>query len=424
MTGLVVGVVPAIIISGQSLVAAIRSGGLTVTHSPRIRQALVIGQVALTVILLCGAGLLLRTIRALDATHNGFDKENVLTMDLSVQGPRYNAERRTAFYEDALTAIRSLAGVEAAAAGNSLAVVGSPRGGSWFHRLGTPEVPGPQRPVTLIRVVTPGYFRTLRIPVVRGREFTTEDNASPNQSFIVNEAFAKAYLAGVDPIGQSLTVWMQDKNPYLPIIGVVGDVSEGSVKNSATPTVFYSHRQMPETGMTLFVRTTQPGAVGAAAVKEIRRLDANLAVTNIRTLEGALAESVARERLNAIVSGAFALTGLLLASLGLYGLLAFVVAERTKEIGIRIALGAQLARLKRSVVAAGLRLVAIGAGIGLGGSVLALRSMKTLLYGVTPGDFSTYAAVLTSLGVVAALAAYLPARRAARVEPLVALRQE
>jgi putative ABC transport system permease protein len=424
LTGLVVGVVPAIMVSRQSLVASIRSSGLTVTHAPRVRQVLVIGQVAMTVILLCGAGLLVRTILALDATGNGFDKHNTLTMELALQGPRYNAERRTAFYEEALTAIRAIPGVESAAAANSLAVVGSPRGGSWFHRLGTPEVPGPERPVTLIRVVTPGYFRTLRIPVIRGREFTAEDNASPNQSFIVNEAFANTYLAGVDPVGQSLTVWMQDQNPYLPIVGVVGDVSEGAVKNAATPTVFYSHRQMPEVAMTLFVRTSQPGAVGAAAVKEIRRLDANLAVTNIRTLEGALAESVARERLNAMVSGAFALSGLLLSSLGLYGLLAFVVTERTKEIGIRIALGAQLARLKRSVVAAGLRLVTIGAAIGLGGSVLAVRSMKTLLYGVTPGDPSTYVAVLMSLCAVAALAAYLPARRAARVEPLVALRQE
>jgi putative ABC transport system permease protein len=423
-TGVVVGIVPALLVAGQPIAAAIRAGGLTVAHSPRIRQTLVVCQVAMTVILLSGAGLLARTILALNATNNGFDKRDVLTMEVQLPGARYQAERRTAFYRDTLNAIRALPGVEAAGAANSLAVVGGPRGGSWFHRLGTPELPPPERPVTLIRVVTPGYFRTLRIPVLRGREFTEADETSPTQSFIVNEAFAKQYFTDSDPIGASLTVWMQDKNPYLPIIGVVGDVSEGSVRENAQPTVFYSHRQMSETAMTLFVRTAQPGPIAASAIAEIRRADPNLAVTRVQTLEGALAESVARERLNAMVSGAFAISGLLLASLGLYGLLAFVVTERTKEIGIRIALGEQLARLRGSVVVGGLRLVAIGAVIGLAGSVLALRSLRSLLFQVTPGDVSTYAVVLTLLCGVAALASYVPARRAARVEPLVALRQE
>ena len=424
LTGVAVGIVPAILVAGQPTAAAIRAGGLTITHSPRIRQTLVVCQVAMTVILLCGAGLLVRTILALNAANNGFDKRNVLTMEVSLPPARYSEERRTAFYRDTLNAIRALPGVESAGAANSLAVVGDPRGGSWFHRLGTPELPPPERPVTLIRVVTPGYFRTMRVPVIRGREFTEADENSPTQSFIVNEEFARQYLNGVDPIGESLTVWMQDKNPYLPIIGVVGDVSEGSVRDNAQATVFYSHRQMSEIAMTLFIRTAQPGAVAASTVAAIRRADPNLAVTRIQTLEGALAESVARERLNAMVAGAFAVSGLLLASLGLYGLLAFVVTERTKEIGIRIALGEQLARLRGSVVVGGLRLVAIGAVIGLTGSVLALRSLRSLLFQVTPGDVSTYVVVLTLLCGVAALASYVPARRAARVEPLVALRQE
>jgi putative ABC transport system permease protein len=424
LTGIVVGIVPAIVVASQSMIQSIRSGGLTVTHSPRIRQALVICQVAMTVVLLCGAGLMVRTILALNATKNGFDKQNVLTMDVVLPGARYNADRRVSFYRDTVGAIRALPGVESAAAANSLAVIGSPRGGSWFHRLGTPELPSTERPVTLIRVVTPGYFKTMRIPVLRGREFADSDETSPNQSFIVNEAFAQQFLKNIDPIGESLTVWMQDQNPYLPIIGVVGDVSEGSVRDNAQPTVFYSHRQMPETGMTFVIRTAQPGAIAASAVAQIRRVDPNLAVTKIRTLEGALAESVARERLNALVSGAFALSGLLLASFGLYGLLAFVVTERTKEIGIRIALGAQLGRLKGSVVGGGLRLVAIGAAIGVVGALVVLRSLGSLLFQVTPSDLATYSAVVTLLCIVAAVASYVPARRAARVEPLLALRQE
>jgi putative ABC transport system permease protein len=424
LTGLVVGILPAVVTARQPLISSLRAGGVSVAHSPRIRQVLVVCQVAMTVVLLCGAGLLLRTLLALNSTNNGFNKQNVLTMEIGLPGQRYPPERRTAFYRDAIAALRALPGVESAAAANSVAVIGSPRGGSWFHRLGTPELPTNERPAALIRVVTPGYFRTLGIPVLRGREFTEQDEISPVQSFVVNEAFAKTYLSGVDPVGVSLTVWMQQENPYLPVIGVVGDVSEGSVRDNATPTIFYSHRQMPETAMTLFVRTSQVGAVAARAVAEIGRLDPNLAVANIRTLEGALSDSVARERLNAIVSGAFALSGLLLASLGLYGLLAFVVTERTKEIGIRIALGEQLSRLKRSVVAGGLRLVAIGAAIGLVSSLLLLRSLGTLLFGVEANDVSTYAIVLTVLAVVTLLASYIPAHRAAAVEPLTALRQE
>ena len=424
LTGVVVGIVPAVLVANQSMVASIRSGGTSVAQSPRIRQVLVVCQVAMTVILLCGAGLLVRTILALNATNSGFDKRDVLTMELVLPPVRYNPERRMAFYRETIDAIRNLPGVDAAAAANSLAVIGGPRGGSWFHRLGTPELPPPERPATLIRVVTPGYFKTLRIPVLRGREFTDADDASPNQSFVVNEAFAKQFLSGVDPLGESITVWMQGQNPYLPIIGVVGDVSEGSVRENAQPTVFYSHRQMPELGMTLFVRTSQPGAVSASVLALIRRADSNLAVTRVQTLEGALAESVARERLNAMVSGAFALSGLILASLGLYALLSVVVAERTKEIGIRIALGAQLGRLKGSVVGGGLKLVAVGVVLGVVGSLLLLRSLGTLLFQVTPGDVTTYGVVLVLLSAVAALASYVPARRAARVEPLVALRQE
>jgi putative ABC transport system permease protein len=217
---------------------------------------------------------------------------------------------------------------------------------------------------------------------------------------------------------------MQQENPYAPVIGVVGNVNEGSLRNDPAPTIYYSHRQLTETGMTLVARADRPTAVATLAVDAIRRLDPNLAVTRIRTFEGALAESVARERLNALVSGAFAVSGLLLASLGLYGLLAFIVTERTREIGIRIALGAQKGRVTRSVIGGGLSLVAVGAVIGLGGSLLLLRSLRALLFGVSATDPTTYAGVLILLCAVAAIASYMPARWAARVEPLVALRQE
>jgi predicted lysophospholipase L1 biosynthesis ABC-type transport system permease subunit len=242
--------------------------------------------------------------------------------------------------------------------------------------------------------------------------------------WVVNEAFVKTHLAGLDPIGASMAVWMEPTNPQLPIIGVVGDVSEGSVKGHARPTVFFSHCRLPEGTMTVFVRGDHLETLAKPAVAALHAIDPNLPVTKIRTFDSALGDNLARERLNAIVSGAFALSGLLLSALGLYGLLAFLVSERTKEIGIRIALGAHLGRLTRSVIGRGLWLVAIGAAIGVSASLVLLRSFGPLLFGVTPYNWSTYAAVLALLGLVATLAAYLPARRAARVEPLIALRQE
>jgi putative ABC transport system permease protein len=424
LTGLIVGVVPAVLTARQSIVASLRTGGSRITQSPRIRQTLVVCQVAMTVVLLCGAGLLVRTVIALNQTNNGFDKHDVLTMEIGLPGTRYTPERRVTFYREAIAALRALPGVHSAASGNSLAVIGEPRGGSWFHRLGTPELPPPERPGALIRVVTPGYFRTLRIPVLVGREFAEADDANPTPGFIVNEAFAKAFLSDINPLSASLTVWMQGKNPYAPIIGVVGNVSEGSVRDNPQPTVFYSHRQLTETVMMLFVRANRPASLAAPAVAAIHRLDPNVAVTKIRTYETALADSLARERLFALVSGAFALSGLLVASLGLYGLLALVVTERTKEIGVRIALGAHIGRLTWSVVGKGLSLAVIGAAIGLGASLVLLRPLGTMLFRVAPDDLSTYAVVLAGISAVAGLASWVPARRAARVDPLVALRYE
>jgi putative ABC transport system permease protein len=273
----------------------------------------------------------------------------------------------------------------------------------------------------MVRVVTPGYFRTLRIPVVRGREFTDID---PVTGFIVNETFARAYLEGIDPLATSISVRMQRENPYLPIVAVVGDVPSGSVRGQTTPTVYYSHRQMPEQGMSFLIRTTQAAALSRRAVEALHAIDPNLAVTFVRTLETAMTESIARERLNALVSATFGLSGLLLAALGLYGLLAFLVTERTKEIGIRISLGAPLSRVTASVVGSGLRLVAVGALAGVGASLLLGRWLESLLFGVKPYDATTYLVALGLIALVAGVASYVPARRAAGVEPLAALRQE
>jgi predicted permease len=424
LTGLTAGLVPSLLVARRSVVSSLSANNSRVTQSPRIRQALLAAQVAMTVLLLCGAGLLVRTVVALNGVNHGFDPTGLVTMKVQVSATKYPPERTVAFFRDAIGAVRELPGVESAAAASGLPVIGPPRAGTRFHVRSTPVVPRSELPSATIRIVTPGYFRTMGIPVLRGREFTEADDANPAPGFVVNEAFAKLRLAGLDPLRESLMVRMQDENPYAPILGVVGNVSEVSVRGQARPTIYYSHRQMSDTALMLFVRSNRPAAAAEGVVGIIRRLDPNVPVTQIRTFEEALAERLAQERLSAFVSGAFALSGLLLASLGLYALLSFLVTERTREIGLRIALGAHGSELIWSVVKDGLRLVAIGAAAGVALSLVTLPLFGTLLFGVMPNDAVTYAVVLTLLAAVAGLASYLPARRAAKVEPLTALRQE
>jgi putative ABC transport system permease protein len=423
LTGLIAGLAPSVLVARRPIVESLHASSSRVTHSPRIRQALVVGQVAMTVVLLCGAALLVRTVIALTGVNQGFEQHGLLTMQIALPGTRYPIERQVAFQQELLAAIRALPGVDSAAAASGLPVIGAPRAGTSFRRLSAPVVPSSQRPSATIRVVTPEYFRTLRIPVVRGREFTDADDANPAPGFIVNQAFVDRYLENVDPLGESLSVNMRDENPFAPVIGVVGNVGEGSMRGEPRPTIFYSHSQLP-LGPTLFVRTDRPVATAEAVTAVIRRMDSNLAIRNIRTFEEAVAESLAQERLTALVSAAFAMSGLLLASLGLYALLAFLVTERTREIGLRMALGANGGELMRSVVTSGLQLVAMGAAAGIALSLVLLPSFGTLLFGVQPNDATTYGVVLALLVTVASLASFLPARRAARIEPLTALRQE
>jgi putative ABC transport system permease protein len=424
VTGTIAGLAPTILSARRSMADALRTRGANGSHAPRVRQALVIVQVALTVVLLCGAGVLVRTLIALDRARLGFDADGVMSMTVAISPVRYPDERPRDFYRQALTRLRALPGVESAAAAGSLPMIGIPRGKTRFHELGTPVRPPAELPSTVVRMVAPEYFRTLRIPVLRGREFTEADNANPVAGVVVSETFARRYLPGRDPLETSLSVRIQDENPYLPIIGVVGDVREGSVRAAPQPTVFYSHGRMPWATMKIFVRGRQPESLVKPVTSVLHELEPALVVSDVRTIATALAESVARERISALISTSFAVGGLLLAALGLYGLLAYLVAEGTKDIGIRIALGARLTRITASVVASGLALVGIGAAIGIAGSLVVLRPLGTLLFGVTPYDVPTYAIVVLLLGGVAVLASYVPARHAARIEPLTALRQE
>jgi putative ABC transport system permease protein len=424
LTGLIFGLAPAITATRGSLATYLHGVGRSITHSARIRQGLVIAQVTMTVILLCGAGLLVRSFAALNSISTGVDANQVMTMQITMPAPRYDRNQQVELVSRIIERLETLPGVQSAGATRSLPVIG-PTAGTGVHFKGTPDVAMNDRPMARIRMATPGYFKTVGTPIVSGHEFTWDDQR-PNAElvFVVNQAFVKAYLPGKDPLATSMRVWMGTENPFGRIVGVAADVLEGSLRGGAVPTVFYNQRQLSYSGMTLFVRTNRPSTIAREAVQVIHDIDRDVPVTQVRTLRDAFGQSIAQDRLNAGVSGAFAVTALLLASFGLYGLLAFLVAERTREIGIRMALGAEAATLVQMVMNHGLSLVAAGGLLGLIGAFAISRFIKTLLFEVSSYDPTTFVAVTLLLILVGALAAFLPAYRAATVNPIVALRQE
>jgi ABC-type antimicrobial peptide transport system permease subunit len=282
----------------------------------------------------------------------------------------------------------------------------------------------------------PGYFKTLGIPLLQGREFGQQDmsDGAP-QVFIVNEAFVKTYLSSRAALSTSISVFMKLPNPAAPvygepnnpfgqIIGVAGDVKEGTLRDSSEPTVFYDERQLTSSGMTLLVRSARGSELAKEAAVIVHEMDRNLPLIEVRMLSDAFSETLARDRLNAIVSASFALCALLLASVGLYGLLAFTVAERTTEIGIRMALGAQASQVLSAIVRQGYCLVLIGGFLGLIAAFAASRFLKSLLYGVTPYDPFTFFIVSALLAFVTLIAVLIPARRATQVNPIMALRED
>jgi predicted permease len=423
-TGFIFGVGPAVAATREPLANYLRGMGRSITRTSRLRHGLVLAQVSMTVILLCGAGLLMRSFAALNGIRTGVDANEVLTMVVTMPSARYDRNQQVDFAQRAVERLRALPGVESAAAARSIPVTGG-TSGTGVHILGTDDRPMNERPMTRVRTATPGYFKTLGMAVLRGRDFNDSDlreNAEP--VFIVNETFAKTHLAGLDPLHQTIKVWMSSDNPYARIVGVVADVSEGSIREAPVPTVFYNFRQLTYAGVTFFVRSKDPSSVMRASVQSVRDIDPTLPVTQVRTLHEAFGLSISRERLNAVVSAAFAATAMLLASFGLYGLLAFLVAERTREIGIRMALGASASTVGRSVMQPGLRLVVCGAAMGVLGALAVSRWIQGLLFGIRPYDPGTFVAVIALLMAVSALAAFVPARRATRVDPAITLREE
>ncbi|MGH6629889.1 MAG: ABC transporter permease, partial [Burkholderiales bacterium] len=354
------------------------------------------------------------------------DPANVLTFEVAPNGKRYETTAQNVdYFRRALERLRSLPGVESAAVTSNLPL------GAWLNfGVGLPGRPDSLRS-TEIRIITPDYFKVMKMPVRRGRAFTGADSAGAPPAIVVNEAYARQTFPNADPIGQSLNV---DGAQVYQIVGVVNDVKQFSLGDPAPRTVFIPVVQAPDrvlrgarqfVTMKFAIRTSgDPLALGAAVRQEMLNVDSSLPLSNIRTLEQIVERSLAQQRFNSALLGLFAAIGLLLAAIGVYGVMSYAVTQRTHEIGVRLALGATAGDVLKLIAGKGLALALIGVALGLGASFALTRLMKDFLFGVSATDSLTFAAIALLLAGVALVACYLPARRAAKVDPLIALRCE
>ena len=415
-------------------------GGSEGVRRNRLRSLLVVSEFALALMLLVGAGLMIRTFAALEAVNPGFNPHNVISMIVSVSGSKEeDPGRRELFYRQLLERVRSLPGVQAAGAINHLPLAGDLWG--WHFAIeGRPKPRPGEEPGAVYRMVTPGYFSAMRLPLVRGRDLTEADNVTAPGVVIVNEQAARQYWPGEDPIGKRVCFDDDTTNPtaWLTIIGIAKDAKQDSWTDKATPeaylAAFQNHDYLGDSGteaskhmnyITLVARTALDPALAASAMKEAARsFDRNLAITQVVTMDGVVAEANSQPRFEMLLLTIFAAVALVLAVVGIYGVISYSASRRTHEIGVRMSLGATRGDVLFLVVRQGVWLAVAGSVAGIAGALLLSRLMAKLLYGVQPTDPATFVVVAIGLGLVAMLACYIPARRAMRIDPIAALRYE
>lgn len=420
------GLLPALKTSRTHPGEDLRAGGRTsAAATARLRATLVVTQLALAVTLLVGAGLTARSYVRLLAVDPGFDATDVLAVRVDLPEGDYPPERRQALAVEARRQLAALPGV-ASVAGS----VGAPYAG--FYTANAVAVPGWEptspaaeggAPIAQWRSVTPGYFETLDVPILRGRGIATTDQAGGGAT-VVSQAFAKQFWPGQDAVGRKLLFGGPDGSPRV-VVGVVGDVRDAALDEAPRPTIFLPYQQIPWMHQTWLVETTaEPATVARAVRAELRRLVPGVPIPELEPLRANLAGARTNPRFQALLMAAFAVAAVTLAAAGVYGLMAFAVARRRREIGVRMALGARPAAVVTMVARQGAVLVAAGAALGLAGAWALARSLESLLYQTSPSEVTTYAGAVAALAVVGLLAAYLPARRAAEVDPTVALTAE
>jgi putative ABC transport system permease protein len=445
VSGVLVGVWPALRISRTATLSSVlheagSRGGSGGASRQRARSALVVTQVALAVVLLAGAGLTLKSFWRAQQEPLNFDPSNTLSVAIALPAARYeNDEKITAFYEQLLARIRALPGVEAVAIGSNVPFDDN-QWDSSFHITGTPPAEPGKEPSAEINIVSSEYFRVLKMPILRGRNFGPEDlpGMDRSRSVVIDQTFVDRYLQGRDPIGANIDdnqrpppAEGQPSPPPLTVVGVVPRtrneaVGERNVEELKFPHMYFYAPQYPLAGNQLLVRVTggDPLALVPAIKREVQALDPQQPIGTTSTMEKNIGNSLSPRRLTMVLLGAFAGLALVLASVGLYGVMALSVTQRTREMGIRMALGAARGDVMRLVLGQGVGLVAIGLGAGLLGALAAGRALASLLYGVGAFDIAALALAMLSLAIVAVIACAVPARRATRVDPMVALRDE
>jgi putative ABC transport system permease protein len=425
LTGLIFGLLPALQASKPDLNESLKEssrGAAGSFHGSRARSLLIVSEVALSLVLLIGAGLMLKSFVRLREINPGFNPENVLAMEISLSPAKYKeVEKQVLFFGQIIERARALPGVQAAGA-----TAGLPLGGQYAARYfgieGRPPQPAGEGFNANYNIVSSNYFRTLGIPLLRGRDIDDRDVQSSTHVVVVNEALARRYFPNEDALGQHIAIGDATASE---IVGVVGDVHNTSLEAETKPEMYFPYTQDPIPFMTLTMRSTaDTQSLAAAMQREVRAIDRDQPIYNIRMMNEVLAESVSSRRVTMLLLGLFASLSLLLAMVGIYGVISYTVTQRTKEIGIRLALGARASDVMRLIVGQGMLPVLIGVGIGLAAAFALTRVMSSLLFSVSATDPLTFIGVSLLLALVALVACLIPARRATKVDPMVALRYE
>jgi putative ABC transport system permease protein len=429
LTGVAFGLAPAWQSSRLNLNEALRDGGRSTTESPgkrRWRNLFVITELALAVMLLTGAGLLIKSLWRLQQVDLGINPERVLTMQLALRGERYAKQPQVRdFYSHLIEQTRSLPGVRAAAVSNSLPPDDN-EFSSGFTIQGRSASANKEPRIAYFTKVSPEYFQALGIALRGGRFFTNADSADAPQVALINETFQRRFFIGEDPIGKRLNLGSDKEPDWYQIVGVAGDVKYNGVADDVQPAIYLAAQQAPMWGLSLVIKTefADPLSLTTAVRNEIRKLDPQLPVTRVSTMEQRISSAIAQPRFRTMLIAMFAGLALILACIGIYGVISYSVTQRTHEIGIRMALGARKGDVLGMVIKQALVLAVTGVALGLMASFALTKLMSGLLYGVKATDPATFVTTALLLAVTALLASYIPARRATKVDPLVALRYE
>jgi putative ABC transport system permease protein len=427
LTGVVFGLAPALQASSPNVNSSLKEGGGAATTSfrgDRLRSFLVVAEVALALVLLIGAGLLINSLLRLQNVSPGFDPDGVITMRVFLS-PKYEEQpKQIAFFKELIERVESLPGAESVGAINDLPMSGN-QSITGITIEGQPSEPD-QEPRTEWRQISPNYFRTMAIGLLAGRDFTIQDDRNAPAVVIVNDTFAGRFWPGQDAVGKRMKFGPSNsQGPWRTVIGVVGTIKHLGLDKTEGSCVYLPYLRSPRRGMFVLARTKSDTAgLTAAMQKEVWAIDKDLPIQSVRTMNQFLSRSVAEPRFYSVLLGVFAALALVVASIGIYGVMSYTVAQRTHEIGVRMALGAQSRDVMLMVLGKSFALIGAGIAIGLPAAVAVTRILSSMLFGVTATDLATFAGVSLLLALVAMMASYVPARRATRVDPMVALRYE